>query len=462
MNAEGRPEERPTDTEADFSAPGGLSASYPPSDVSGKPIAYGNSCGLEEVVGAFDELLLLPDHGAVYVTLAGVVANYAHGDVVWPLLVGPSGCGKSELITAVTSAPGVWPLSSLTPQTLLSGFERKGTPASLLLQIGKFGILAFKDLTTVLTMHREARSQIIGQLREVADGKTEKNFGNGLRLEWEGKLGFLAGVTPIIDEQHSFISVMGERFLLYRLPEVPRAEIARRSLARRGREPELRQRIRATVGDFLEQFVGCGVLALPDNLTEHLVVLSDMVTRARSGVPRDYNGNLAFIPEPEAPTRLAKQLAQLGAALLKIGVDKTETGRLIRKAGWDSVPAVRCAVLDCLARQPEPVPMSTIQEETGLPERTAARVVEDVVVLGLARREKDAGKWLVAQSEITRYWKDEALPETSEGVHNGKLSAQERATLQDQSRFCDGCIAPLTCADKLTCLRLLEHHGQPR
>ena len=84
----------------------------------------------------------------------------------------------------------------------------------MLLQIGAFGILAFKDLTTVLTMHREARAQIIGQLREVADGKTEKSFGNGLRVEWEGKLGLIAGVTPVIDEQHAFLPVMGERFVL--------------------------------------------------------------------------------------------------------------------------------------------------------------------------------------------------------------------------------------------------------
>ena len=134
------------------------------SDVSG------GRCDLTEVLGVFDELLYLPDHGAVLVALAGIVANYATGDPVWPLLVGPPGCGKSEIISALTGAPGVWSLSSLTPQTLLSGFERKGTPASLLLQIGEFGILAFKDLTTVLTMHREARAQIVGQLREVADG----------------------------------------------------------------------------------------------------------------------------------------------------------------------------------------------------------------------------------------------------------------------------------------------------
>lgn len=392
--------------------------SYAPSDVSGKRPRYGSPGGLEDVIGAFEELLLLPDHGAVYTALAGVVANYADGDVVWPLLVGPPGCGKSEIITALTSAPGVWALSSLTPQTLISGFERKGEPASLLLQIGQFGILAFKDLTTVLTMHREARGQIIGQLREVADGKTEKSFGNGLRLEWEGKLGLVAGVTPVIDEQHAFLAIMGERFLLYRMPEVSRQDIARRSMARRGHEPELRRRIRATVGDFLEQFVNCGRLALPDSFTEPLVVLADIVTRARSGVSRDgYSRELQYLPEPEAPTRVTKQLAQLGAAMLEMGVDERETWRLVRKAGWDSVPAVRCVVLDCLSRHDEPIPLATIQEETGLPDRTAARIAEDIAVLKLARRFKDGGRWHFEQSAIAREYRDsEALPETSEGA----------------------------------------------
>jgi hypothetical protein len=388
------------------------------SDVSGKRALFGNACGLYEVRAAFDELLLMPDHGAIYVALAGVVANYADGDPVWPLIVGPSGSGKTEVVTSVTSAPHIWPLSSLTPQTLLSGFERQGKPASLLLQIGDFGILAFKDLTTVLTMHREARGQIIGQLREVADGKTEKSFGNGLRLEWQGKIGFLAGVTPIIDEQHAFLAVMGERFILYRMPEVARSDIARRSLARRGHEPELRQRIRTTVGDFLEQFVCCGRLELPETFTEPLIVLSDIVTRARSGVARDgYSRELLYLPEPEAPTRLAKQLAQLGAASLAIGLDEAETWRLIRNVGWDSVPAVRCGVIDCLAGQSEAVPLSTLEEGTGLPTNTVRKVAEDVVALKLARRFKESGKWFYEQSQIARdYRLSERLPETSEGA----------------------------------------------
>jgi hypothetical protein len=403
---------------------------YPPSDFSDKAARYGSPCGLDDVLEAVDELLILPDRGAVYVALAGVVANYADGDPVWPLLVGPPGSGKTEIVNAVVSAPSVWALSSLTRQTLLSGFERKGEPASLLLQIGEFGILAFKDLTTVLTMHREARSQIIGQLREVADGKTEKSFGNGLRIAWEGKLGFVAGVTPIIDEQHAFLAVMGERFVLYRMPEVARADVARRSLARRGVEPELRARIRATVGDFLEQFVNCGPLALPDSFTEPLIVLADLVTRARSGVARDgYSRELLYMPQPEAPTRLAKQLGQLGAASLEMGVSPSETWQLVRKVGWDSVPAVRCAVIDCLARQPEPVPHALIEEETGLPDKTVRRVVEDVVALRLARRVKQNGKWYVEQSAIAHdYWAGERFPETSDPPQNtdGNAAASGR------------------------------------
>ena len=169
----------------------------------------------------------------------------------------------------------------------------------------------------MLSMHREARAQIISQLREIADGRTEKSFGNGLRLEWEGKLGLVAGVTPIIDEQHAFLAVMGERFVLYRMPEVSRPEIARRSLARRGREDELRTRISSLIAEFLAQFRNVGYLELPDRFTEPLIALADIVTRARSGVARDYQTrDILYLPEPEAPTRFAKQIAQLMAAAI--------------------------------------------------------------------------------------------------------------------------------------------------
>jgi hypothetical protein len=352
-------------------------------------------------------LMVLPDDGATKVALATIVANYAIGDPVWTLEVGAPGSGKSEGVNAVQDAPDVRRLSSLTPQTLLSGYEpkRKGAPeASLLLKVGGFGILAFKDLTTVLTMHHEARSQIVGQLREVYDGATQKAFGNGREVSWEGKLGLLAGVTPVIDEQHSFLALMGERFVLYRLPEASREEVARHALAVRNVADKLREEIRAECASFLARFRGVQELDIPDGFVEPLVRLSDIVTRARTGVARDYRTReLLYLPTPEAPPRLAKQLAQLAAGLLAIGVDEHETLRLIRKIGWDCVPAVRTTVMAALAGAEGGVPNAELQELTSLPRTTAERVAEDLALLGLVKRWKaDDGKWRVAESDLAR------------------------------------------------------------
>lgn len=200
---------------------------------------------------------------------------------------------------------------------------------------------------------------------------------------------------------------MGERFLLFRLPEVSRREITRRSLTRRGHELELRGRIRSTVAEFLGSFRNVERLELAEQFTEPLITLADMVTRARSGVARDYQTrDILYLPEPEAPTRLAKQIAQLMAAAVAIGVDEEEAWRLAHKIGWDSVPAVRSAVIRLLSWQDgNELTRAELQEKTGLPETTIRRVVEDVVVLGLAEQRKDGGKWLVRESDLARdYW----------------------------------------------------------
>jgi hypothetical protein len=194
-------------------------------------------------------------------------------------------------------------------------------------------------------------------------------------------------------------------------------------------EEQLRERIVERVAGFLEAFHGCGRVDVPASFTEPLVELTDIVTRARSGVPRDgYSRDLLYLPEPEAPTRLAKQLAQLAAALIAIGVGAAETWALIRTTGWDSVPAVRCAVLDCLAGQVAPVPIATIEEQTDLPNRTILRVVEDLVALKLARRQKDAGKWHVEAAAIAHgYWAGERPPETSDPPHTAGETPEKEA-----------------------------------
>jgi hypothetical protein len=163
---------------------------------------------LGEVHAAFGAWLELPPaeqgppHECVDMALATVIANRMDGDPLWVFLVAPPSGGKTEVIRALDEAGDVYPLSSLTAQTFASGFERKGTETSLLPKIdGK--TLTMKDFGTVLTMYREKKAEILAQLREIYDGGFIKEFGNGKTFRWSGKVGLLAGVTPIIDREYA-------------------------------------------------------------------------------------------------------------------------------------------------------------------------------------------------------------------------------------------------------------------
>jgi hypothetical protein len=108
------------------------------------------------------------------------VANLLPRDPLWLFLVGPPSAGKTEVIAALGDIPSIFPLSSLTPQTFASGFEGKHGETSLLPRLsGK--TLTMKDFGSVLTMYREKKAEIIGQLREIYDGQFSKTWGNGRR-----------------------------------------------------------------------------------------------------------------------------------------------------------------------------------------------------------------------------------------------------------------------------------------
>ncbi len=367
------------------------------------------------------ELIVLPSSQPILLMLAGAIANYATGDPLWPLIIGAPGTGKSELISALTDAPHVFPLSTLTAQTLASGFApaRGAPPPSLLERMGSFGIVTLKDLTTLLTGHHEARGQILGQLREVADGRFDKSFGNGIEVRWSGKLGLIAGVTPVIDEQHAFLATMGERFVQYRLPEGDRRAMAFRALEMRANEADLREELKERVATFLAPYEGHGRLDTPPEWAEPLVGLADTVTRARTGVPRDgYSRTLLYRPAPEAPTRFLKQLAQLGGAALAAGATESEAWNLVKKTAWDSVPATRAEVLNLTHELGEPsIALKKLAPRLGIPERTAQRHVEDLVALGLLEttRPHNSKMYVAPSRSIMEYWSTEAAPETAEG-----------------------------------------------
>ena len=345
---------------------------------------------LETVKAVVEHYLLLPDGGLVVeILLAAVAANRMNGDPFWLFLVNPPSGVKTELIRALNDVEDVYPLSNLTPQTLASGFEAKKTEPSLLLRLDRH-ILTLKDFTTVLTMHRDKRGEILAQLREIYDGHYRKEFGNGKVVDWTGKIGLIAGVTQVIDTYHAVNQILGERFVCYRIKSEAGAAVAQRAVNNQGQEQEMRQALRGAVAGFPRTIDTKQAVRLPDPLVIKIAHLATCCATARSAVVRDWKGEIEYIPEPEGPARLAKQLALFGEALAlvhgKQEVTEAEYIVLYRLAE-DTLPRHKLTTLSALLNNPDTaLRTSQIGEKTGYPTDTVRRYLQDLAAMRLVDR----------------------------------------------------------------------------
>lgn len=329
-----------------------------------------------------------PPHESVDVALATVVANRMDGDPLWVFLVAPPSGGKTEVIRSLEDVPDVYPLSSLTAQTFASGFERKGTETSLLPKIdGK--TVTMKDFGTVLTMYREKKAEILAQLREIYDGGFTKEFGNGKTFRWAGKVGLLAGVTPIIDREYALNQVLGERFLLYRVKSAPARALARRAMAQRQREGDQRRTLRHLMAGFLET-VPLAPPPLSEPMLDAIAALAEFTALARSPVLLDSRGEIEYIPAPEGPGRLAKQLALLAQSLAAVR-GEPDVGLAsyltVYQVAQDTLPAQRRVMLEAvLADGMAPPTTTAVAEATRYPTSTARRYLQELAAICLMER----------------------------------------------------------------------------
>jgi hypothetical protein len=384
-----------------------LAASRP---TASTPEPTDTPAALGKVHECFQSRLYLPDPGVVDVALGTYVAHRLGGDPVWTLLVGPPGSGKTETLMALRGLPGVHLVSSLTAQTFASGLKGK-RQASLLLRMEDDGkdFLLLKDFTTVLTMHRESRQEILAQLREIYDGSYSKEFGTGERISWDGRIGFIAGVTPVIDNHHVVNALLGERFIYHRLLTPDRRKMAVRALKARGQEREMREELQAAVAEFIEPIDFSSPMALSEATEDQVVALADFTTRARSGVDRDsYQRDITAVPVPEAPTRFLKQIGSLAVALKVMGYSETDAMRRVAGVAQESIPPTRLNTLRLLRQTAGMMDTQEIADEIGLATSSTRRVLEDLTALELTGREAGPGGrdgshkwWLTDESRET-------------------------------------------------------------
>ena len=169
--------------------------------------------GLERILRAsFFE----PDIQAIRIVLGTIQAHRLDlGDPAWLFVVAPPGSGKTTMsMMGAMGLQDVIPLGDFSESTFLSGFHGHHQPGMLeklghtaqdgqtYITVGN-AIFMAKDFTTVLSMRREKRSAILGQLREIHDGQFKRDFGTGVTKIWKGRVTMIAAVTPILDKYYS-------------------------------------------------------------------------------------------------------------------------------------------------------------------------------------------------------------------------------------------------------------------
>jgi hypothetical protein len=328
------------------------------------------------------------DINVLNAVLATAASERLSGDPLWLLVISGPGNAKTETVQALAGAGAQVTSTIASEGALLSATPRreksKHATGGLLRKIGDRGILVIKDVTSILSADRNVRGGVLSALREIHDGKWERNVGTdgGRTLTWIGRIVIVGAVTTAWDAAHSVIAAMGDRFVIVRSKStIARARSASKAISNTGEEAVMRAELAQAVGGLVGNASkdGCH---LNDDEVDRLVKAADIVTYARTGVERDYRGEIIDAHAPEMPTRFAKQLAQLVRGAVAIGMSIGDAMQLAIRCARDSIPPLRHEILLDIAANPGSRPREA-HRRIGRPRHTVRRELEALYMLRL-------------------------------------------------------------------------------
>jgi hypothetical protein len=287
------------------------------------------------------------------------VAERLDGDPLWLMVISGSGNAKTETVQSLSGAGALITSTISSEGALLSATARsRGATGGLLHKLGARGLLVFKDFTSILAMDKKARGLVLAALREVHDGSWERNvgFAGARTLTWTGRIVVVAACTTAWDEARKVIEAMGDRFVLVRSDSATgRQESAHQALRNTGQEGAMRAELARAMGALVAS-ADLGVRKLTEAEDAHLVRLADVVTWARSGVERDYRGDVINAHALEMPTRFSKQLGHVVRGALSFGMPFEDAMRLASRCARDTLEPLRRDLLLDVAANPESTP----------------------------------------------------------------------------------------------------------
>lgn len=382
---------------------------------------------LGKAKAVYRKWLKLPDDRVIDFMFGVFFANRLGGDPVWGGLVGASGDTKTELLRSLRH-PEIMTLSNLTGNTLISGLPSRmtgGNEPSLLPKLHE-KVLVVKDLTPLITGRWETMSQILGQLRDAYDGSSSMAFGTGEIKEFKSRFGFLFGVTPVIESCWSVINQLGERFIYYRCPDGDSLAKVGMALENSNKKDVMREELASAAARVLSQDVPEEV-DVPDDLTQQIMYLADVVATARTPVKRAGGSQeVTYFPSAEVGTRLAGQFIQLarGIAIAR-GQSMCDESmmEIVRRVARSGIPNARLRLIEHLVSVNMTIPTAEVGQRLRLGSGTIRRNLEDLWTLGLVERVADGTSYSWYLSDGTR-----------KRLNAAKLLGAERSVLPPEKR----------------------------
>ena len=222
--------------------------------------------------------------------------------------------------------------------------------------------------------------------REIHDGRWERNIGSdgGRSLTWTGRIVIIGACTTAWDRAHDVIASMGDRFVT-----CPHGLDAGTAGGRSTGDWEHGARARRCAPSWPPSSVACWPASIraaaidpTEDETERLLAAANVVTLARTGVDYDYRGDVIDAHAPEAPTRFAKQLAQVFRGAVALGIYREAALRLAIRCARDSMPPLRLAILADVAAHPDTLTRAC-RERLGKPRATVDRQLQALHMLGV-------------------------------------------------------------------------------
>lgn len=346
------------------------------------------------------------DLDAIHATLAAAAAIRLDGDPVWLLLVSGPGNAKTETVASLQGT-GAYIVSTIASAGALLSATSKGERADeatggLLKTIGEVGVLVLKDFTSIMSLAQSSRTEVLAALREIYDGKWVRTVGTdgGRTLGWTGRIALIGAVTTEWDRAHTTVSAMGDRFVLLRMDStLGRLSGGRRAIANTGSEVQMRHEFAQAVKSVIDA-AGTIAAVLDDHEGETLLRAADLVTKARTAVYRDGQGNVTDAHAPEMPTRFAKQLTQIVRGGAAIGMGREGAMRLAIRCARDSIPPLRLVILRDVAMHGESL-VADVRKRVDKPHNTIDRELTAMHMLGLVTLREET--YVSGEKERTRW-----------------------------------------------------------